>query len=310
MSRGIATVRPPSPTSTRRSASSDTARIWPVSTAPCRSRRSSDAASSAVLLSCARPEPGVSVSTSPATSATIIITATISSRVKPAHVSEAGRRVPIAWEKETRSLLDAGNVGCIARAALAAVGAIGDDLIRREVLDRRAVLVGIAPRVGRHATALHVGAIPDRYAGRTLGERVEPLRRGRVAASVEEEQVERRAEAFDLQLRGLGARVGQVAEHARSGEADDQADDRQHDEKLDQRVARTGCGDAATDRLGKRGRGNGERKRCAHVASSVMLRSALMIDTMSAPMTTLTMTIVTGPIAPISRSSPMPNFCS
>ena len=42
----------------------------------------------------------------------------------------------------------------------------------------------------------------------------------------------------------------------------------------------------------------------------VMLRSALMIEMIKAPMTTLTTMIVAGPTAPISRSRPMPSLCS
>ena len=52
------------------------------------------------------------------------------------------------------------------------------------------------------------------------------------------------------------------------------------------------------------------RRRHNHCASSVMLRSALMIDTIRVPMTILTTIIVAGPIAPIRRSRPTPSLCS
>src|SRR5262249_57695811 len=75
-------------------------------------------------------------------------------------------------------------------------------------------------------------------------------------------------------------------------EAGDERDDHHHRDHLDEREPGVV--------LGSR-----------HVpARSVMLRSALMIETMSAPMTVLTTMIVTGPTAPISRSRPTRSLCS
>ena len=165
-------------------------------------------------------------------------------------------------------------------------------------------MIRVAPGIDGELPVLQIGAGPDLGAARPLDERVQPFGGRRIAPGVEKEQIERRAEAFDLQLRRLDARFAEIVEHARADQPEDQADDREHDEELDEREA------------GLRGaggpRGKATRKAAGPVqrASSVMLRRALMMETISAPMTRLTTMIVIGPIAPISRSRPIPSLCS
>src|SRR5215831_8495419 len=279
---------PLSPTSVRLTPSSDTVRSRPVSSAATRSRRSNAAASSVTALSSDRPLPRVMRTASVATSATISMTAANSRSVKPAR----------------RSAFDIRDVGGGAGAALAPVGAQRDDLVGRVVVDRCLILVGMSPRVERHAAAFHIGTVPDVDAGRPLHQGIEALARARIAAGVQEEQVECRAEVLDLQPGGLDPRVAEIGEHARPNEAEDQADDGQHHQHLDQGIAGARHGPAAT----------GMQSDCkispSHNASSVMLKSAPMIDMIRAPITMLTTMIVAGPMAPIKRSRPTPRRCS
>ena len=87
----------------------------------------------------------------------------------------------------------------------------------------------------------------------------------------------------------------------------DQGNDKHHGHHLDQGKAGAPiCGLRSRHR-----RRNSLHPHClAHCASSVILSSALMIDTISVPMTTLTTIIVAGPIAPIRRSRLRPSLCS
>ncbi len=103
----------PSPTSARRSPSSETCRSCPVRIAPRRSRRSKAALSSVNAFSFARPVPGVIVTISEPTKAMISITAMTSIKVKP----------------DLRSVLHIRDVGPTACSAFMAIGTIRHDLV-------------------------------------------------------------------------------------------------------------------------------------------------------------------------------------
>src|SRR5262245_61118468 len=133
----------------------------------------------------------------------------------------------------------------------------------------------MSPRIGRYAAALEIGAVPDRHVGRALREGIKSLRAGGVTPGVEVEQVERRAEALDLQPRRLHARFAEIAQHARPDETEQQADDRQHHQDLDQSVTGAGRRAEASNIRGRR-----RMQGAGHSASSVMLRSALMMEMM------------------------------
>src|SRR6266849_9065905 len=112
--------------------------------APRRSRLSRAAISSVNAFNFPRPVPGVIATTREATKAMIAITAMTSISVKP----------------DFRSALHIRDIGRGAGAAFMAIGAVGHDLIRG-ALHGRAILIDIAPRIGRHFASLEVGAIPN-----------------------------------------------------------------------------------------------------------------------------------------------------
>src|SRR5262249_23992958 len=284
----MATTPPPSPIRVRLTPSSDTARSRPVSSAAIRSRLSSAAASSVTALSSDRPLPRVKATASAAMSAMISMTAANSTSVKPAR----------------RSAFDIGDVGGGASPALAPVGAEGDDVVGRVVVNSCLILVGMPPGVERHATAFHIRTVPEVCTGRPLDQGIEALGRARVAAGIEEEEVECRTEVLDLQSGGLDPRAAEIGENAWSNEAKDQADNGQHHQHLDQGIAgaRQGPAAAAID--------SDCMISLSHSASSVMLSSAPMIDMIRAPITMLTRMMVAGPMAPIRRSRPTPRRCS
>src|SRR4051812_23644318 len=150
--------------------------------------------------------------------ATIASTHTISSSVKPA------------------SALPARNVLSSARSSLCPVGAVRKNVVG-PVLSRRAVHIRIAPRIGRHLAAFQIWPVPRIDAAGALHQRAETLGAVRITAGVEEEEVERAREAFDLDARRLDLRLGEVVEHARTDDAHDQRDDGDDDQQLHQREA-------------------------------------------------------------------------
>ena len=56
-----------------------------------------------------------------------------------------------------------------------------------------------------------------------------------IAAGIELEELERRAQALDLHLGGLGARAAEIADDARAHQARQQHQDDEHDQQLHQR---------------------------------------------------------------------------
>src|SRR5262245_35478544 len=192
---------PPSPTTIPRYPSRETRRSCPVRIAPRRSRLSRAAISRVNAFSFARPVPGVITATSEATKAMISITAITSISVKP----------------DFRLVLHIRDVSGGAFATFTAIGPVGHDLIGR-ALHGRAVLIGMAPRIGRYFASLDVGAVPNLGASRPLRQGIETLRRRRVTTGVQIKQVECRTEALDLQLGGLGPRFAQIVQHPRPDE--------------------------------------------------------------------------------------------
>src|SRR4029077_8551436 len=159
---------------------------------------------------------------------TIAITQTSSSSVKPS--------IPLT--------LPAGDVLRSACSTFCSIGSIREDVVG-PVLPGRAVDVRVAPRVGRHLASFQVRAIPGVDGAGTAHQRGEAFGRVRIAPGVEKKQVERARKALDLDLGGLGFRLGQVVEHAWADDAHDQRDDRDDDQELHQREAALAVGPAA-----------------------------------------------------------------
>src|SRR6266446_8875162 len=100
----------------------------------------------------------------------------------------------------------AGDVAVVAVAPGRAVGAVGDEVVGAPALARATVVVRAAPGV-RRDVLLEIRAVPAVGAERPLAERREALLRRRVAAYVEAEGVERRAQHLDLGTRRLHLRL-------------------------------------------------------------------------------------------------------
>ena len=57
-------------------------------------------------------------------------------------------------------------------------------------IHRRAILIGIAPWIGRHSAALDVGTVPDFGPVLALHQRRKPFRRCRITSRVEIEKIQ------------------------------------------------------------------------------------------------------------------------
>src|SRR5262249_22937009 len=128
------------------------------------------------------------------------------------------------------------DIGCRSGSTFLAIRTIGHDIVGA-VLPRRAVLIGIAPGVVGHDRALQVRSVPRHRAARTLHQRGQAFGARRVAAVVEEIEIERAGEALDLNLGGLGLRLGEVVEDPRPDQTHDQADDGDDHQDLHEREA-------------------------------------------------------------------------
>src|SRR6185436_16091985 len=133
--------------------------------------------------------------------ATMATTATTSISVKPSVAP-----VP--------SALPARDVLCRACSTFRPIRAVGKEIVGPAFLSGRTIDVSIAPGIGRNLAALQVRAVPGRDVAGPAHQRRQSFRAARVAPGIEEEQVERAAEAFDLDLGGLGFRFGEIVEHA------------------------------------------------------------------------------------------------
>src|ERR1700716_3711011 len=109
-----------------------------------------------------------------ASSAMIAMTQTISTRVNPA---SAFRPLVIARRRD---------IGCRPGPALLPVGAVGDDFIGA-ALRRRAVDIGLAPRIIRQVAALEIWPVPSGQAAGGLHQRQQPIGGGGIASRIQEE---------------------------------------------------------------------------------------------------------------------------
>src|SRR6266478_1201390 len=134
----------------------------------------------------------------------------------------------------------AGDVAVVAVAPGRAVGAVGEEVVGTPALARAAVVVGVIPRVPRDVL-LEIRAVPAVGAERPLAERREALLRRRVAAHVEAEGVERRAQHLDLGTRRLHLRLLPLSDEVGTDQRHEEADDHHDDHHLDEREARLPC---------------------------------------------------------------------
>src|SRR4029079_8930124 len=100
-------------------------------------------------------------------------------------------------------LLPTGDVLSFAIAALLAVAAEGNDVVRAVLVAGRNVLVLVAPRVLRHAGLLQVRAVPVARAGGRGDQGGEPFLAGRKLADLQLVQLQRLPDLVDLELGAL-----------------------------------------------------------------------------------------------------------
>src|SRR5215475_12664303 len=143
-------------------------------------------------------------------------TATISRSVNPA--VNLPRRLTLSLDARS------GYIGGGPGSALLSVSAERNDLIGA-AFSGRAIDVSLAPRIIRHGAALQIRAVPRRQSWCRLDECGQALRRGRVAARIQIEQIKRAREALDLDFGGFDLRFTEVAEHPRADQRHDDADD-------------------------------------------------------------------------------------
>src|SRR5262245_26402713 len=123
---------------------------------------------------------------------------TTSTSVKPSSA-------PLASANPTRDIC------CRSRATFLSIRPVRNHVIRT-VLSGRSIDVSIAPRIfGNHAP-LQVWTVPRRDIPGRLHERVEALGRRRIAANIEEIEIQRAGEALDLNLRRLALGLAEVIE--------------------------------------------------------------------------------------------------
>src|SRR5690242_7077013 len=120
--------------------------------------------------------------------------------------------------------------------AFDAIGPERNDVVRA-MRARIRVFVVVPPGILRRRGLLPVGAGPVRKPGRRDDQRLQAFLRGRITAELELEQVEGLADLVDLDLGRLRLRLLALAEIVAADDAEHDADQRQHDEDLDQRHA-------------------------------------------------------------------------
>src|SRR5208283_2237921 len=135
-----------------------------------------------------------------------------------------------------RSLIPAGNRPVGTFATWLPRGAVGDQVVD-PVLAWKNVLVLVAPWILGHAVLLPIRTVPVVDPRRRGDQRLQPFARGRIAADLELEQIERLADLSDLDLRGLAFRLLPAADEVAADDAHDDADQDQHHQDLDQRHA-------------------------------------------------------------------------
>src|SRR4030095_15264588 len=138
-----------------------------------------------------------------------------------------------------RLLIPARDVPVGTLAALFAVGAVGDDVVRA-VLTGKGIEVIVAPGILGNGPLFPVRPVPVGDRRRGGDERLQAFLRSGIAADLELEQIERLADLSDLDLRRLALRFFAPADEIASDDAHDDADQNEHHEDFDQRHAARG----------------------------------------------------------------------
>ena len=137
------------------------------------------------------------------------------------------------------------------------------------MLARLAVDVRPPPRIDQHFALPEVGSVPALGVGGTLDQGVKAVILGQVAADVQAIEIEGRAQALDLDLRGVGLGPAEVLQDLRHGDEGQQAQDGEHHQKLDQGEAR---GAATAGHLGVCVHGHGHRRSLQPIENGVGCR--------------------------------------
>src|SRR5262245_1209887 len=157
-------------------------------------------------------------------------TTTISTRVKP-----AGRRRATIIRGSPRVAFPARHVPVVAVAARRAVGAVGVEVVGPSALAGAPVVVRTVPGILRDVLLLEIRSVPAIEPEWPLVQRGEPLLRRRIAADVQPEGVERRAERLDLDGCGLHLGLLLLADEPRADDPHQETDDDEHHHDLDER---------------------------------------------------------------------------
>src|SRR5713226_708085 len=141
-------------------------------------------------------------------------THTISSKLKP-------RSAPSLIFRTGRVL--GGNVGGKTAAAFLTIRAVGQDIVRAAI-SGRTIHIGVVPGIAGDVATFEIRPVPGSYARRPAHQRRQAFRRRGKPACIEIEQVERAAEALQLNLRGLDFRFAEIIKNSRADQPHDEAD--------------------------------------------------------------------------------------
>src|SRR5437660_5228825 len=111
-----------------------------------------------------------------------------------------------------------GNVGRKTTAAFLAICSIGQDIVRSPI-SGRAVHIGVAPGIVGDVATLKVRSVPGSDPRCPANQRRQAFRRRGKPARIEVEEVERAAEALQLNFRGLDFRFTEIIENARADQS-------------------------------------------------------------------------------------------
>src|SRR5258706_3589798 len=125
------------------------------------------------------------------------------------------------------------NIGREAAATFLTIRSVGHNIVRAAV-SGRAIQIGVVPRIVGDVATLEIRSVPGSYARCPANQRGQAFRRRWKPARIEIEQIERAAEALQLNLRGLDLRFAEIIENTRADQAHDEADDGDHHQHLDQ----------------------------------------------------------------------------
>src|ERR1051326_1540566 len=202
------------------------------------------------------------------------------------------------------SVRPADDVGGVPGSTFLPVGSITDNVVST-VLTRGAILIRTSPGIVGNDAAFEIRSVPGRGSAPPLCQRRETFRTRRIAPSVEIIEVERAAEALDLNLRRLHLGFAEVVDHARADQRHDQPDDRDDDQDFDQGEAALIAARAPTHPAGRYPQASHTRPpRRIKFHSTIWLtdNKAVMTETMRPPTTMLMVMIASGPAMPTTRS--------